>query len=62
MADGTAKLSGRDYEFQVPTPRRDEKVRRESFSGVSQDEAQETQTTESKDDIEARRDFLVYSS
>ena len=57
VADGTAKLSGRDHEFQEPTLRREQTVRRESFSGESQGEAEETQPTESRDDVEARKDF-----
>ena len=32
-ADGTAKLSGRDYEFRVPTLRREPTVRSENLSG-----------------------------
>ena len=35
VADGSAKLSGRDYEFQEPTLRRESTVRRENFSGES---------------------------
>ena len=57
VADGTAKLSGRDHEFQEPTLRREQTVRRESFSGESQGEAEESQPTESRDDVEARKDF-----
>ena len=57
VADSTAKLSGRDHEFQEPTPRREQTVRRKSFSGESQGEAEESQPTESRDDVEARRDF-----
>ena len=33
VADGSAKLSGRDYEFQEPTLRRESTVRREDLSG-----------------------------
>ena len=32
VADGTAKLSGRDYEFREPTLRREPTVRSEDFS------------------------------
>ena len=32
-ADGTAKLSGREHEFRVPTPRREQTVRSEELSG-----------------------------
>ena len=33
IADGTARLSGRDYEFRLPTLRREELVRSEDLSG-----------------------------
>ena len=33
VADGSAKLSGRDYEFQEPTLRRESTVRRENLGG-----------------------------
>ena len=56
-ADGTTKLSGRDYDFQEPTPRREQTIRREDFSGELQGEPGESQPTESKDDAEARTDF-----
>ena len=36
VADGSATLSGRDYEFQEPTQRREHTVRREYLSGESQ--------------------------
>ena len=35
VADGSAKLSGRDYEFQEPTLRRESTVKRENLSGES---------------------------
>ena len=35
-ADGTAKLSGRDYECGAPTPRREQTVRSEDLSGEIQ--------------------------
>ena len=56
-ADGTAKSSGRDYEFRVPTPRREHTVGSEDLSGELQGEPGEPQPTESKDDAEARADF-----
>ena len=34
IADGTAKLSGRDNEFREPTPRREPTVRSEDLSGA----------------------------
>ena len=55
VADGTAKLLGRDREFREPTPR--QTVRSEDLSGDHQGEPEEPQPTESKDDAEARRDF-----
>ena len=56
-ADGTAKLSGRDYEFREPTQRREQTVRSEDPSGELQGETGEHQPTESKGDAEARADF-----
>ena len=53
IADGTANLSGIDYEFRAPTPRREQFVRSAEFQG----ELEEPQPTASKDDAEARRDF-----
>ena len=57
FADGTAKLSGRDYEFRELTRRREQVVRRENLRGEFQGEREESQPTESRDDIEARTDF-----
>ena len=56
-ADGTAKLSGRDYEFRVPTQRRDQLARSENLSGEIQCESEEFQPTESTDDAEAWSEF-----
>ena len=39
IAVGTEKLTGRDYEFRVPTPRWDEHVRSEDLSGEIQGES-----------------------
>ena len=39
---GTAKLSGRDYEFRVPTPSREPTVRSEDLSGEIQGESAES--------------------
>ena len=50
VADGTAKLSGRDFEFRVPTPRREPTVRSEGFSRELHGESGESQPTESTDD------------
>ena len=49
VADGTAKLSGREHEFREPTLRREQLVRSEDLEGF--------QPTETKDNAEARRDF-----
>ena len=51
MADGTAKLSGRDYEFQEPT------VRSEDLSGELLGEPGVSQPTETTDDANAHADF-----
>ena len=56
-ADGTPKLSGRDYKFRVPTLRREQLVRSEDLSGDIQGESGESQPTQSTDDAEARGDF-----
>ena len=71
MADGSAKLSGRDYEFQEPTLRRESTVRRESLSGESHGDREEFQPEETKDDegikkglwahAEARKEFHLSS-
>ena len=58
VADGTAKLSVRDYDFREPTQRREQTVRNEDFSGELEGESAESQPTESTDDAEARADFL----
>ena len=47
VADGTAKLSRRDYEFREPTPRREQTARSESLSGDSQGDAEQSQPAES---------------
>ena len=52
VADGTAKLSGRAFEFREPTPRREQLVRSEDFSWELQGESGESQPTESTDDAE----------
>ena len=56
-ADGTAKLSGRDYEFRVPTLRRERAVRSENLSWELQGESGVSQPTEFTDDAEACADF-----
>ena len=57
VADGTAKLSGRDYEFREPTLGREPTVRSEDLSGEIQGESGESQLAEPTDDAEARADF-----
>ena len=57
MADGTAKLSGRDYEFQESTPRRQWTVRKENFSGESHSDREEFRPEVPKDDQGIRKDF-----
>ena len=57
FTNGTAKLSGRDYEFREPTVTLEPTVRREDFSRELQGESGESQPTASTDDAEARADF-----
>ena len=58
IADGTARLSGRDHEFREPTLRREPTVRSEDLSGKLEDESGDSQPTEPTDDAEARPDFV----
>ena len=53
--DGTAKLWGRDYEFQEPTLRREQTLRSEGLIGDPQGEADESQPAETRDDAEAMK-------
>ena len=57
ITDGTAKLSGRDYEFREATLGRERTVRSVDLSGELQGEPEEPQPTESEDDAEACADF-----
>ena len=57
VAECTAKLSGGDYKFREPTPRREPTVRSGDFSRELQGEPEESQPTESTDDAEARAEF-----
>ena len=57
VADGSAKFSGRDYEFQETALRRERTVRRENLSGESQGDREEFQPEETKDDQEIHKDF-----
>ena len=52
VVGGTAKLSGRDYKFQVPTLRREQLVRSEDdLRGEIQGNSERSQPTETKDDL-----------
>ena len=57
IAGGTAKSSGRDYEFREPTLRREQTVESEDLSVEPRGESEELRPTELKDDAEARQDF-----
>ena len=57
VADGSAKFSGRDYEFQEPTLRRKYTVRRENLSGESHGDREEFQPEETKDDAGIHEDI-----
>ena len=57
VADGTAKLSGRDYGFREPTPRQESTIRSEDLSREHQCESGESQPAETAGDAEARADF-----
>ena len=57
IADGTAKLLGRDYKFREPTPRRAQTVKTEDFNRGLEGKLGESQLAEPTDDAEARRDF-----
>ena len=48
-----------DYEFRVPTPKRQQPARSEDLSGEIQDEPGVSRPAEPTDDAEARADFLV---
>ena len=57
VADGSAKLSGRDYEFQEPILGRESTGRRENLSGESHCDGEEFRPEETKDDAEIQKDF-----
>ena len=57
VADGSATLSGRDYEFQDPTLRREPTVRRENLGEESQGDKEVFQLDETKDDAETQEDL-----
>ena len=60
-ADGSAKLSGRSYEFQEPTLRREFSVRRENLIGESHGDGEEFQPEETKDDERLNEDFWAHT-
>ena len=57
MTDGTAKVSGRSYEFQESTLRRQSTVRRENLSGESHGDKEEFRPEETKDDAGIHKDI-----
>ena len=61
VADGSAKLSGRDYEFQEPTMRQESTVRRENLSGESQSDREEFRPEEIKRWRRNSQGLLVHS-
>ena len=62
IADGIAKLSGRDYEFRAPTLRREQPGRSEDLSGEIRGESEEFQLAELTDDAEACVFFFLVDS
>ena len=61
VADGSAKLSGRDDEFQEPTLRRESTVKRENLNGASHGDREEFQPEETKDDEGITKDFRAHA-
>ena len=61
VADGSAKLSGRDYELQEPTQRREPTVRTENLSGESHGDREGFQPEETKDDEGINKDFWAHA-
>ena len=57
VADGSAKIIGRDYEFQESTLRLESTVRRENLSGESHGDREEFRPEETKDDAGIHKDF-----
>ena len=58
VANDSAKLSGRNYEFQGSTLRRESFVRKENFSGESHGDREEFQSQDTKDDAGIHKNFL----
>ena len=57
IADGTAKLFGRDHGVRESTPRRDQLEMSEDLREELQGNLERSHPTETKDDAEARNDF-----
>ena len=57
MSSCTAKLSGRDYEFRIHTPRQEQFVKSEDLSAEIQGESGESQPVQPTDDAEACTSF-----
>ena len=57
LAGGTAKLSGRDYEFREPALRQKSIVTSEDLSGELQSKSEESRPSETTDDVEVRADL-----
>ena len=57
----SAKISGRDYEFQEPTLRREYTVKRENLSGESRGDGEDSLPEESKDDEGINKTFWAHA-
>ena len=62
IADGKAKLLGRDHEFRESAQRQEQPGESEDLSGQLQGEPEGFQPTESGDDAEVRKDFWSIQS
>ena len=62
VADGTAKLLGRDHEFRESAQRHEQPGESEDLSGQLQGELEGFQPTESKNDAEVWKDFWSIQS
>ena len=60
VADGSAKLSGRDYELQEPILGRESTVKKENLNGESHGDREEFQPEETIDDEGINKDFWVH--
>ena len=61
VADGSAKLSGRNCEFQDPTLRRESTERIENVSGESHGDREEFRPEETKDDEGINKDLWAHA-